>query len=50
MHKNIKPEGIKYQCDKCEYSATQVGNLKRHKDSMHGGSFIQHSQYIIYIP
>ena len=26
-----------YQCDECEYAATKVSNLKRHKESKHEG-------------
>ena len=28
-------KGIKYQCDECDYQATQEGNLKVHKQSKH---------------
>ena len=30
-------EGIKYQCDHCDYKATQKGSLKKHKMSVHEG-------------
>ena len=32
VHKDIK-----YQCEKCEYKATQRGHLKTHKMSIHEG-------------
>ena len=30
-------EGIKHECDYCDYKATQKGDLKRHKMSVHIG-------------
>ena len=30
-------EGVRYQCDKCDYAAKQYSNLKKHNESMHKG-------------
>ena len=30
-----KPEGMRYPCDQCEYSATGTSNLRRHKKRQH---------------
>ena len=27
---------VTYSCDKCEYEAKKMGNLKRHNESVHG--------------
>ena len=29
--------GVGYFCDSCDYKATQLGDLKRHKESIHEG-------------
>ena len=34
-HTRSKHEGVRYSCNQCEYQATQQGNLKRHKQSVH---------------
>ena len=34
-HKQAKHEGIKYDCNACEYQATTRGNLNRHKLKYH---------------
>ena len=36
-HKMSVHEGIKYQCDQCDYKATYNGNIKKHKMSVHQG-------------
>ena len=30
-------EGVKYECDKCDYKATAMGSLRRHQEIKHGG-------------
>ena len=35
LHKKSKHDGVRYPCDKCEYSATTLSDLKRHKKSKH---------------
>ena len=30
-------EGIKYNCDQCEYKTTEQGHLRKHKRSIHEG-------------
>ena len=34
-HKQAKHEGVKYDCNGCEYQATTRGNLNRHKHKYH---------------
>ena len=34
-------EGIKYECDQCDYQAAQQTNLKTHTMSVHEGSKYQ---------
>ena len=34
-HKKSIHEGIRYECDKCDYMATQQSNLKRHQRNKH---------------
>ena len=34
-HQESKHEVVRYECDKCDYKATQMGNLKTHKESEH---------------
>ena len=28
---------MRYPCDQCEYAATEIGSLKKHKESKHEG-------------
>ena len=35
LHKKSKHDGVRHPCDKCEYSATTLSDLKRHKKSKH---------------
>jgi len=34
-HIEVKHEGIRYNCDLCEYSATRPGQVRKHKESQH---------------
>ena len=34
-HQESKHEGVRFECDKCDYKAMQMGNLKTHKESKH---------------
>ena len=34
-HKKIKHEGVRYSCDKCDYSATERRCINRHKQKKH---------------
>ena len=36
-HKMSIHEGIRYQCDQCDYKATQKRDLKTHRMSVHEG-------------
>ena len=36
-HIKSKHDGVKYACDKCDYQATQQGNLRTHMKSKHEG-------------
>ena len=36
-HNEIKHEGVRYPCVKCEYSATQPIHLEQHIESKHEG-------------
>ena len=36
-HKEAKHEGIRYQCDQCEYRSVQLSGLTMHKQSKHEG-------------
>ena len=35
MHIDTTPEGTRYSCDHCEYSAARIAKLKAHKESKH---------------
>ena len=37
IHKLSIQEGVKCECDQCDYEATLLNNLKRHKLSLHVG-------------
>ena len=37
-HKESIHEGVRYSCDKCDYKATILNNLKRHIKGKHQGS------------
>ena len=43
-HKNVKHEGVTYDCDLCDYKAAQPGDLMRHKKSKHEGTEIKVKQ------
>ena len=32
QHIRSKHEGVRYSCDNCDHKATEVGNLKKHKE------------------
>ena len=34
-------EGVKYHCNQCEFKASQKGDLKKHKMSVHVGDKYQ---------
>ena len=36
-HKMNRHDGIRHQCDKCDYEATLKSNMKVHKQAMHEG-------------
>ena len=36
-HKKFKHEGIKYECDQCDYKAAQPGKLKYHQQRKQDG-------------
>ena len=36
-HNEIKHKGVRYLCDKCEYSTSRASLLKRHIENKHEG-------------
>ena len=36
-HKESVHKGVKYNCNECEYQASQNSDLKAHKESVHEG-------------
>ena len=44
-HKKSKHESIRYPCDLCEYTATQLSSLKQHEESKHKVIRIPCDQY-----
>ena len=38
-----KHEGVRYLCDKCDYTGTQGSNLRKRFGSKHEGSKLRHS-------
>ena len=37
LHIRSRHKEVKYSCDSCDYKATDLGNLKKHKESVHEG-------------
>ena len=37
VHIGSKHEGVRYQCDQCDFTAAQIGHLKGHTRSKHEG-------------